>query len=205
VLKGTIVDGEGRPVAGARVFVYDSPDIRRSANFISPPTDNDGSFRLVAVPGRYWLVARSKLTEGYGPLLPGDKHSGDPDLVELMAGREISKDFTIFDLKEARKARSKEQGGLVKISGRIVDEQGAPIARAYAFANKSEKIARIPDHVSSRADRDGNYALYLPRGKYYLGGADAFPPGQRYFIHGTIVIDTDRSGVDIVRKAVDSK
>ena len=59
VLKGKVSDREGKAVVGAMVFVYDSPYVKRSADFISAATDTDGLFRMVLPPGRDWLVARS--------------------------------------------------------------------------------------------------------------------------------------------------
>jgi hypothetical protein len=205
VLKGRVSDREGKAVVGAMVFVYDSPYVKRPADFISAHTDNDGLFRMVLPPGRYWLVARLKKTEGYGPLLPGDKHSGEPVEVELDPGAEVNTDFVVADLRDAIKIREKEREGPVKISGRIIDENGSPVIGAYVVADKKEKTAGIPDYLSAWVDREGRYTLYVPRGRYYVGSADSFPPVEDRFTNEEMTFDGDKSDVDIVRKSHDSK
>ncbi len=198
VFTGRVSDVDGRAVEGARVFVYGTPEVRRSADFISAPTDKDGRFRMVLPPGRFWSIARWKKGEDYGPLMPGDKHSGEPVEVEISSGREVAMDFTVADLKEAQKKKAREREGAVKISGTIVDENGAPVKGAYAFANRSETVSGIPEYLSAWVDDEGRYTLYLPRGKYYLGGAIAFPPGRSYALRGEMALDGDKSGVTIV-------
>jgi hypothetical protein len=206
VLKGKVIDAAGSAVEGARVFVYDSPDVRRSATYISASTDRDGMFRMVLKPGKYWSLARLKKAEGYGPLMTGDKHSGEPAEIELADGQELTWNFTVTDLREARNVKTKEREGPAKVTGRIIDEKGSPVMRAYAIANRIEKIAGMPDYVSAWADAEGRYALYLPRGKYYIGSAVSFPPDEKTsFLQGQIMIDADRSDLDIVRKSPGNK
>jgi protocatechuate 3,4-dioxygenase beta subunit len=140
VLKGRVSDADGRAVEGAKIFVYDSPDVRRPANFISAGTDKGGMFRMTVSPGRYWVVARLKKTEDYGPLLPGDKHSGEPVEGEIASRSEITMDFIVADLKEAIKIKTKSRERHVKISGRIIDEKGFPVVNFYALASRNEKV-----------------------------------------------------------------
>ena len=200
VLTGKVMDIEGRPVEGARLFLYDTPEVRRSASFISAPTGPDGTYRLIVTPGRYWSMARLKKMDGYGPLMAGDKHSGDPAEIELAEGQEMSRDFTVADLKDARRMRSKDREGPVTISGRIVDQKGLPVRGAYAIANRTEKTGGLPDYVSAWSDADGRYSLSLPPGRYYLGSALSFPPDERaVFLKGQVAIDAGRSDLDIPR------
>ena len=79
VIMGKVSDVDGKAVEGVMVFLYDSPDVKRSANFISARTDKEGRYRMIVPAGRYWLVARSKNIETYGPLMLKDRHSGDPE------------------------------------------------------------------------------------------------------------------------------
>ncbi len=199
LLKGRVTDVGGKGADGARVFVYNSPDVRRPADFISSPADKNGLFRLPLPPGKYWAVARLKKTEGFGPLMPGDKHSGDPVEIELGPGREVSTDFTVADLREAIMSRTRTSEGPVKISGKIVGSDGSPLRRAYVFANAKEKEPGIPDYVSSWADEEGRFTLYVPKGRYYVGSALEFPPGRDYLIYKEMTLDTDKAGIVIVR------
>jgi uncharacterized GH25 family protein len=205
VLVGQIVDVEGRAIEGARVFAYDNADVRRPANFISSQTDTTGSFRMIMMPGKYWLVARLKKGEEYGPLMPGDKHSGEPVILDISSGGETSANFMVADLKDARKIHAKDRERPVKVSGRIINDKGGPVLKAYAIAHRSRSIDGIPDHVSAWVDDQGRYTLSLPPGKYFVGSAAAFPPGESYFIQGEMSVDGDSAGVDIIMKTTNRK
>jgi len=200
VFNGQVIDVQGRPVEGSMVFVYASPDVRRSADFISPPTGRDGIFRLLLPPGKYWAVARLKKTDGFGPLMPGDRHSGEPKEVKLTTGGQVEMRFTVTDLREAAIMRTKEREGPARLSGRIIDEQGVPVKGAYAIASDNEKPSGIPDYVSAWVDDDGQYTLFIPRGVYYMGSAIAFPPGDDIMMDRKITVDAERTEADIVRK-----
>lgn len=170
---------------------------------MSAASDGNGLYRVVMPPGKYWAVARLKMTEGYGPLMRGDKHSGEPVEIELSADRETDMDFVVADLKdalEAGKIKAKASEGLVKISGRIIDEMGAPVPHAYAFASNNEKLPRIPDYLSAWVDHDGRYALYVPRGTYYVGGAVSFPLDKDEMSSNKMTFIGNMADVTIVRK-----
>jgi len=198
VLSGMISDVDGKGVEGASVFVYTGPDIRRPADFISGRTGKDGRFRLVLPPGKYWVVARLKKTEGYGPLMPGDKHSGEPRVLEVVPHPNIESDFTVADIKEAALMKSKTRDDFIKIKGRILDEQGVPVKAGYVIANKSEKKTDMPDYLSVWTDDEGHYMIYLPRGKYYMGAASHFPPGKGGRADRTMFFDADMLDLDII-------
>ncbi|MGE5300167.1 MAG: carboxypeptidase-like regulatory domain-containing protein [Acidobacteriota bacterium] len=200
LFTGKVSDAAGRPVEGAMVFVYTNASVRRSADFMSPPTDSDGLYRVFLPPGRYWAVARLKKTEGVGPLMPGDKHSGDPVEVDITLANETGVDFTVADLKEAVEMREKPREGSVRITGRITDEKGAPLVGVYAVVCRRKEFSAMPDYLSAWVDDNGQYTLYIPKGKYYLGSAVAVPPGDSYVVSGEITADADKDGVDVVRK-----
>lgn len=197
VLSGLISGVDGKAVEGASVFVYAGPDIRRPADFISGRTGKDGRFRLVLPPGKYWVVARSKKTEGYGPLMPGDKHSGEPRALEMLPHTNIEADFTVADIMEAARVKSKPGDGFVKIKGRVLDAQGVPVKTGYVLANKTEKKPDMPDYISGWTDEEGHYMIYLPRGKYYVGAASHFPPGKGVRADRPVLFDTDMPALDI--------
>jgi len=198
-IKGKISDVDGNAVAGAKVYVYSNRDVRRAADYISAPSDMDGVFRVAVPAGNYWVIARLKKAEGFVPLMPGDKHSGDPQEIDVAAGEEAEIDFTVADLREAIKMKKDEKQRPVKLSGRIVNIKGKPVTNAYAFANRTEEIVRIPDYISAWVDSEGRYTLYVPEGEYYIGEAEAFPPGEDYFITGRMVIESEKTDMDIIR------
>jgi hypothetical protein len=182
------------------LYVYNSPDVRRTADFISSPTNKDGQFSMEVPAGKYWLVARVKKGEDYGPLMPGDKHSGDPGEIELVPASEEEIDFIVSDLMEAIKMKKESMDRPFKITGRIIDKNGDPLTNAYAIANRKSELTRIPDFLSAWTDEQGRFTLYLPEGNYYLGGAEEFPPGRKFFISHNITADKDKSGIKIIRK-----
>ncbi len=204
VLKGMVSDVEDRAVEGAMVYVYTSPEVRRAAEFISAPTNKDGVYSLVMPQGQYWVVARLKKAEDFGPLMPGDKHSGDPEELELESD-EAEMNFVVADLKEAIRMKRETMERPFKITGRIIDEDGKPVTDVYVFANRSEDMARIPDYVSSWVSEKGVYTLYVPSGEYHLGGASRFPPGDAYTLSKQLLVKIDKTDVDIVVKRVVKK
>jgi len=205
VLKGRITGVEEQVVEGAMVFVYSSEDVRKAADFISAPTDKGGLFRMVVPPGKYWVVARLKMTEDFGPLMPGDKHSGDPEVIEITRDSEVNTDFIVADLKEAIKMKREEVERLFTIRGKIIDENGAPLIRAYAIANSKEKFERFPKYISAWVDDMGNYTLYVPRGKHFIGGAVTFPSGQDYYMISEVTVESDMQDFEIMLKSTNNK
>ncbi len=198
VFHGRVLDAQGSPVAGASLFVYNSPEVKRQADFISAETDRDGRFRMIVPPGTYWAVARLKKDKTYGPLRPGDKHSGDPEALELSPGADLMKDFIVTDIREAARLVKKTREDVVKIQGRIVDAEGLPIKDAYVAAWKAGGTSRFPDYLSAWTGDQGSYSLYLPRGKYSIGASMRFPPDGENVLRRDILIEKDSSNVDIL-------
>jgi hypothetical protein len=196
--KGKVLDTEEKPVEGAEIYIYNSSDVKRPADFISSRTDKEGRFHVALPIGRYWAVARLRSGEKYGPLMPGDKHSGDPVEIELTSNKESEKDFIVADIREIVRSKQKIREDYFKIKGRIIDKNGFPAKMVYAIANNNKVITEIPDYVSTWTDEEGNYTLYLPKGKYYMGYATEFPPGQKYTLIKEIVLESDKSDLDII-------
>lgn len=200
VLTGRVIDKDGTALQGALVFIYDSPDIRRPVDLVSSQTGEDGLFRMELPAGSYWVVARRKVAGrfGLGPLMPGNKFSGEPTEITVANGQELTIDFTVLDIMEFARQKKKVREDCVRIKGRLVDENGRPVSMAYAMANTQEKAPAIPDYVSGWTDEDGYFTLYLPGGKYYLGYATAFPPGKKYVMDRTVAAQKDTADIEIV-------
>jgi hypothetical protein len=196
LLKGTVLDIKEMPVEGAEIFIYDSPDVRRPADFISAGTGKDGTFQLDLPAGIYWAVARLRSGDQFGPLMPGDKHSGDPVEIELAPGEELEHDFTVVDIRETARLKRKTREDYIRIKGRVLDTHNNPVEKVYVIANKDKECPLIPDYLSAWTDNKGHYILYIPRGRYYIGYARSFPPNQDYRIYSEAVFDADE--VDFV-------
>jgi len=199
IFSGRVVDVEQEPVAGVEIFVYDTDNTRRPADFISPPTDTSGEFHILLPPGEYFTVARLRHgQQRFGPLLPGDKHSGAPLEIELAAGETIEEEFVVADLEETSLLAVKVDTSFIRVEGILQTAEGEPVANAYAVASSQETLRRIPDYVSAWTDSSGRYVLFLPEGTYFLGGAHTFPPGEEIIGLEKVSIDSSTKNINIV-------
>jgi len=91
-ISGKVVNGEGQPVAGIRVLLYNDPMMLNRPLYVSQPSAADGSF-VLSFPngGTYFLAARDTLG---GPPVPGQlygRYLGSRDgSVRLKAGQKMS-------------------------------------------------------------------------------------------------------------------
>jgi hypothetical protein len=174
-LNAKISDIDARPLEGAKLFLYDSPNVRRPADFISSQSDRTGRVRIVLPPGRYWVVARYKADGKYGPLLPGDKHSGEPLEVEV-TGSEVAADFVVADIREIGQKKRAGATDAVHLKGRVLDATGAPVAQAYVHVSGTREFSEFPEYLSAWTGEDGEYEVYLPAtGTYFVGASRRFP------------------------------
>jgi hypothetical protein len=198
LLKGKVTDFEGKPVEGAVIFIYQSPNTRRQPDFVSPMSDKGGRFSVPLPQGRYWAVARVNRGEKTGPVLLGGKHSGEPAEIEMTGTGDLEQDFVVADIREVARMSVKERQEVVRIAGRILKSDGETVRMAYAIANRSDKLSEVPDYLSAWTDETGYYALYLPRGKYHIGAAVTFPPGKDKLPFKEMVIEGDKKDLDII-------
>jgi hypothetical protein len=181
------------------VYVFDSPDVKRPADFISNRTTGDGRFSVRLPSGNYWAVAIFRKGGGrFGPLAPSDRHSGDPVAFEIAGAATRSLDFMVVNLREAARQHRKKSAELIKVTGRVVDQAGAPVQMAYAMAHKMEQFGTLPDYISAWTAGTGEYSLYLPPGRYYLGAALGFPPQSGYNLKTAHQFTGDTDKVDLV-------
>ena len=118
---------------GAKLFLYDSSNVRRPADFITSLSDRTGRVQIALPPGNYWIVARFKSDGKYGPLMPGDKHSGEPLEVDMKSGgSEV--DFVVADIRELGQKKRAGATDALRLKGRVVDANGVPVAKVFVFA-----------------------------------------------------------------------
>jgi hypothetical protein len=198
VLTGKVIDINGKAVKGAEIFVYSTPDTRRPADFISVRTDGEGRFRMSLPPKKYWVVARVRHGEKYGPLMPGDRHSGEPVEVELDHADEFTEVFTVMDIIDAARLMKKIREDYIKISGRVVGRKGIPVPNVYVFANLKTGVKEIPDYISGWTGGEGSYTIYFPAGKYYMGYASEFPVAAGNMVLQELNVEHEKDDVDII-------
>lgn len=204
ILRGVISDVNGQPVAGAEISLYRSKNVKKPADFASNRTTTDGAYTITVPQGQYWAIASLRKGERrFGPLELGDKHSGDPVEVVVAAGANLSHDFTVMDLREAAKQNQKKNSDLLRLSGRILNQNSKSTAMAYTMADKNKQFKEMPTYLSPWTDTSGEYLLLLPQGKYYLGAATEYPPGPGKTLDTEIDLTTDTEGVDLTVTAED--
>lgn len=79
-VQGTVVDPDGNPVSGLRIFAYRSGEVRGRPLYFSEPSGPHGWFSLfVPVTGDFTLVAK----ERFGGPAAEDEYSGRLDELHL--------------------------------------------------------------------------------------------------------------------------
>lgn len=175
-LQGVVSTLSGEPVQDAEVYVYSSSNTRRPADFISTKSSKSGEYRLILPRATYFGVARIKKGGRFGPLQPGDKHSGEPVKIEPYTEKSVTLDFSVADMQELAQRRVKGRDELLmEISG-TVTSHGAAVADAYVYAKSGRISATLPEYFSGWTDGTGRYRLRLPAGNYFLGCGKIFPP-----------------------------
>jgi methionine-rich copper-binding protein CopC len=202
VIESRVVDVDGKPVAGAFIFFYDSPDTRRAVDLVSPVTDKNGYSVKEIPPGMYWALARLKKEGDFdmGPLMIGDKVSSDPIEIDVKHGDKLSLEFTVMNLLDTVNVNTKRLKGLNRITGRIVNEKGETVAGAFVFANRHDQPVTIPAYFSAWSDKQGRFAIYLPNGSYYLGSTKIFAPNLKYIADTAMTVDSDAENIEITLK-----
>lgn len=171
-LKAKITNVSGQPLQGVKVYIYESTNVRKPADFITGTSDSQGSISAVIPPGKYWAVARLKNDGLYGPLMPGDKHSGEPMQLEITSDVPLSADFVVADIQEMGQKKRTDSALTRKIQGRILNAEGKPVAGAFAYACNSREFEAVPEYVSISTDESGLYTLLVPiEGRLFVGSS----------------------------------
>lgn len=202
LIKSTVVDVEGKPVKGAYIFFYDSPDTKRAVDLVSPVTDKNGYCQKEVPPGTYWLLARLKREGDFdmGPLMIEDKVSSEPLEITVAAGEKHDLKFTVLDLLDTIRTSSKKREDLNRISGRVVNEDGEPVRKVFVFANRNNRPVIMPRYFSAWTREDGSFSIYVPEGRYYLGISPVFVPNIQYTADKEIVVEKDVEEQELVYK-----
>lgn len=209
---------DGKPVAGAVVFVY--PDLNNELKGfglgMAAPTASDGIFELPLSAGTYYLVARVRLGGGFaGPLKAGDLFGYAPlNPLVLKEGEVARVNLPVIEVPEKVARHAASLFGNTRISGRIVDVEGKPMAGIKALLYADSTMLDRPLYVSQPSGQDGTFVLSFPQGgTYYLAARDRLggtpAPGElygRYQGHPehAIVVDSGKEakGVEIVVEEV---
>ncbi|NCP02465.1 MAG: DUF4198 domain-containing protein [Deltaproteobacteria bacterium] len=183
---------DGQPVAGAFIYVYTRGNALTGPSYGQvTQSDEHGFFRLNLSAGQYWLSARRR-SDGsrVGDVSAGDlsgEYPGNP--LTLQTGQQLTlTDWPLRVVNETLREQKLEQGKFTRtrtwLSGRVVDEDQAPVSDIYLFAYRDSRMIGKPDFISMPSAKDGQFVLYLDQGgEYYLGARSTFggplEPGER--------------------------
>ena len=108
-ITGTVTDDQGLPVAGVRVFAYDSPKMLGKPLYASAETGADGKYFLnVLQNGSYYLKVRARYGGGKptdGEFMGGYGKPGTPDVVTVEVGK-VKKNIDIQGTRFSIKSNS---------------------------------------------------------------------------------------------------
>jgi hypothetical protein len=164
-ISGTVIDrADGSPVGGVEVVV------RGPLGEASVAASADGAFSIDVAPGTYRVFARGDdaMTVGLDDPAridtgPRVELAGMPD-ESLMPLVRASRDVTV-ELPVVH-------GGA--ITGKVVDDSGAPIAHAVVRARGGDLRPALGTDIAE-TDEHGAFELHVPAGHYTLDAAhDAF-------------------------------
>lgn len=182
-IAGRVVDDRGQPVGGVQVT---AASLGRRDGFWNDrsETSDDGTFELRGVPPGKKRVYASDGSWGQTPLrAPGQAADAEPGkLVEVAAGERAEVELVV----ERRTAR---------ITGRVLDESGAPVTDAFVAAEREPERAGASaartrmqlrwswNRKPAMTDTDGAFELSdLAPGRYTVrayrrGGGEALAEG----------------------------
>lgn len=199
-LEGKIFGVDGKPLEGAEVYLYNTSNVRRPGDFVSNKTGADGHYIVVVPSGQYWLVARWRIDGQVrlGPLSPRDRHSGEAKQVDFAANSKTTLDFTVANLMEMAMTATKKRPDLLRLDGRVLDQQGRPVAMSYVMASNKDSALEVPEFISAWTNAQGNFALYVPSGTYYVGAAKKFPPEKDCKLGRQVTLTSGNVTADVV-------
>ncbi len=162
------------------------PDPRR---FIAPPfafdsLEADGSFRLQAPPGEYYLGALVRRTPGpaTGPPREGDLvfMSPHPQGASLkVALREGGGHLDVGVHKDFWEYAGFDPQHRTGVSGKVTTRAGQPLADLLVFAFPTKEMSGRPLGVSERTDEEGRFKIRLRGGEtVYLRVKESFVGGR---------------------------
>ncbi len=207
LIKSTVVDVNGKPIQGAYIFFYDSPDTKRAVDLVSPVTDKKGFCQKEIPQGSYWVLARLKREGDFdmGPLMIEDKVSAEPKEIKVSTGEVLELKFTIMDLLDTIRTSTKQRNDLNRITGVIKNDNGEVQAKAFVFASSHNRPSLMPGYFSAWTGDDGRYTLFLPDGKYYLGISRSFAPNLKYQASHEITVSEDMADQELLLPAEEIK
>ena len=164
---------EGEPVAGAVAAVFlDANGAFHGLPYAkSLPTGESGEFILNVEPGKYFILARSRISGGdfQGPLLKGDLSGFYPhNPVFLREGQSLALDVPMVLVKRPRGTGTLVPGEVITIQGKVTAVTGEGVEDVRVVLYSIPEMLGRPEFISSPTDKTGSYTLEVSRsGRFY--------------------------------------
>ena len=171
--EGRVVH-EGEVVAGARVYAYKTfaDVIARNPFAVSPPTADDGSWKLDLPRGKFYLVAKKrKAGGGDGPLAAGDDfsyHGSNP--VTVAPGKYTHVGFSVVRFGGEPVYEEIADKGSASLTG-VVTLNGKPAegVNVLLYVDDQHDFRGMAFSSSPPTRADGLFRFdYLPEADYYV-------------------------------------
>ncbi len=210
-----VVTFNNKPVPGAYVSLYldVAEDLKGQGYRISAPTDDEGYFAFDGLPeSSYFLVARKRHNGSrVGPLAEGDMlgvYAGNP--LNLKAGKMTKVALPLVVRQPSQQqVTGPDRPGTIQLQGRVLDEEGRPLAGLYVFAYRNPVIGhQRPAAQSAQTAADGHFVISFQKaGVYYLGAREIYgdspAPGELFGLyegradHGLQIRVGDNADIEI--------
>ena len=161
---GVVVDEQGKPIPGVSIRAYANAP-RASANVENTESRSDGSFELFNYPEKPFILRDDVVSKG-------DVHFFHPDYID----RDID-DLYVIEPKQREALRVVLAAGQ-KVTGRVVDDAGKPVANAMIRAIRKDKTHR----KGTTTDASGSFALRGVSGGLIMLTARALDIRQQAYV-----------------------
>ncbi len=173
----------GEALVDAFIYVYTRGDALTGPAYGQVVrADEQGRFTLKLAAGRYWLAAR-KRNDGsrVGNPETGDlngEYPGNPLVLKAGEQRQLEP-WTLAPVTSSAKQRRLTKGKFTRtttwLSGRVIDEEQAPVAGIYLFAYRDNRMIGKPNFISSPTTANGQFTIYLEKGgEFFVGARSTF-------------------------------
>jgi hypothetical protein len=180
---GVVVDEQGKPIPGVSIRAYANAP-RASANVENTESRSDGSFELFNYPEKP-IVLRDDVVS------KGDVHFFHPDYID----RDI-RDLYAVEPKQRGALRAVLEAGY-KVTGKVVNDAGKPVANAMIRAIRKDKTHR----KGTTTDASGSFALRGVSGGLIMLTARALDIRQQAYV--PITLKGDKRDLEIRLKPIE--